>query len=273
MNILCVHRAHRFSPNSVERDAKVLQEIAAQFRQSNHQVICCEEAEVVEVVGNHSWDVIISMARSQAALQVLLHAEQNGVRVLNSASSLLEVDRVALTEKFQRAKVQMPMTQVVKHPRKASIPFPYWVKSGAAGAVAEADVVYIPSVEALEQCCFEDGQYVVAQHVIGDLIKFYGVAGTSFFYFYYPTATTDGFSKFGLECINGKPHYVQFKVEALQCIANKAAEASGYTIYGGDCVVAADGTIYLIDFNDFPSFSSCREAVAEAMLNLILGNG
>ena len=31
------------------------------------------------------------------------------------------------------------------------------------------------------------------------------------------------------------------------------------TIYGGDCVISADGTLRIIDFNDWPSFARCRE--------------
>ena len=30
-------------------------------------------------------------------------------------------------------------------------------------------------------------------------------------------------------------------------------------VYGGDCVVSEDGSIRIIDFNDWPSFAPCRE--------------
>ena len=43
------------------------------------------------------------------------------------------------------------------------------------------------------------------------------------------------------------------------------------SIYGGDCVVSADGTLRIIDFNDWPSFARCREEaggkIAECIYN------
>ena len=33
-------------------------------------------------------------------------------------------------------------------------------------------------------------------------------------------------------------------------------------VYGGECIVDEEGTIRLIDFNDWPSFAPCREAAA-----------
>ena len=40
------------------------------------------------------------------------------------------------------------------------------------------------------------------------------------------------------------------------------------TIYGGDAIIA-DDTAYLIDLNDWPSFSACREDAAKAIAQLI----
>ena len=55
---------------------------------------------------------------------------------------------------------------------------------------------------------------IVCKHVAGDLLKFYGVEGSGFFYFYYPTAD-GGFSKFGLERHNGKAHKYAFDTTRL----------------------------------------------------------
>jgi hypothetical protein len=40
-------------------------------------------------------------------------------------------------------------------------------------------------------------------------------------------------------------------------------------IYGGDCIVAEDGTIRLIDFNDWPSFAPCRNQVVPYIVESI----
>ena len=41
-------------------------------------------------------------------------------------------------------------------------------------------------------------------------------------------------------------------------------------VYGGDVVIDEDGEFWFIDFNDFPSFSSCRARAAEAIAQRIL---
>ena len=62
-----------------------------------------------------------------------------------------------------------------------------------------------------------------------------------------------------------------FSVEELKIQSDKAAEALNVPIYGGDCVVSADGTLRIIDFNDWPSFARCREEaggkIAECIYN------
>ena len=109
--------------------------------------------------------------------------------------------------------------------------------------------------------------HVVSAHVTGDLVKFYGVRGTDFFRYYYPT--DDGQTKFDDEQHNGQAHHYPFDVNHLQQQATRLAEAVGISIYGGDCIVRADGSYCVIDFNDWPSFSRCREEAADAIIHLI----
>ena len=110
---------------------------------------------------------------------------------------------------------------------------------------------------------------VINEHLQGDLVKFYGVHGTDFFYWFYPSPCSH--SKFGLEKINGIAKGIPFSVEELKIQSDKAAEALNVPIYGGDCVVSADGTLRIIDFNDWPSFARCREEaggkIAECIYN------
>ena len=81
---------------------------------------------------------------------------------------------------------------------------------------------------------------------------------------------SDGHSKFGLEAINGKACGFSFDVSELKRISDEAARVLDVPVYGGDCVVSEDGTIGLIDFNDWPSFSRCREAASKAIASRIL---
>lgn len=41
-------------------------------------------------------------------------------------------------------------------------------------------------------------------------------------------------------------------------------------VYGGDAIVQADGSFKIIDFNDWPSFSPCRQEAAKAIWKLAL---
>ena len=48
-----------------------------------------------------------------------------------------------------------------------------------------------------------------------------------------------------------------------------AAKTIGLEIYGGDCIVTADGEIFIIDLNDFPSFSAIRAEAAKEIATYI----
>lgn len=68
--------------------------------------------------------------------------------------------------------------------------------------------------------------------------------------------------KYGLEAINGKQAEIPFDAEQLEATCNKAAEVLDVKIYGGDCIIAPDGSFSIIDFNDWPSFAPCRNEAA-----------
>ena len=104
-------------------------------------------------------------------------------------------------------------------------------------------------------------------HVPGDLVKFYGVGGTDFFRFFYPG--DDGMTKFGDERRNGRPRHYAFSEAALRSAARLAARTAGTAVYGGDCIVRPDGSLCIIDFNDWPSFSRCRAEAARAIAAMV----
>ena len=111
---------------------------------------------------------------------------------------------------------------------------------------------------------------MINRHLVGDLIKFYGISGTDFFYWFYPFE--GGHSKYGYELINGVSRGISFDEQELHDICSKASEVLDVKVYGGDCVISADGTIRLIDFNDWPSFAPCRDEaslhIAKCIINL-----
>ncbi len=58
-------------------------------------------------------------------------------------------------------------------------------------------------------------------------------------------------------------------MDGLRSAAERASAAVGVDVYGGDCIVRADGSFCIIDFNDWPSFSRCREDAAVAIADIV----
>ena len=112
---------------------------------------------------------------------------------------------------------------------------------------------------------------VINVHLTGDLVKFYGVRGTPFFFWFYPF--DEGHSKYGHEAINGKSQGIKFNIKQMKDICQRAAEELNVVIYGGDCIVSPEGEMRIIDFNDWPSFAPCRNEaaphIAKAVISLI----
>ena len=47
------------------------------------------------------------------------------------------------------------------------------------------------------------------------------------------------------------------------------AEAIGIRVFGGDAIIREDSSYVIIDFNDWPSFSSCSEEASVAIASII----
>lgn len=273
IRVVGVSRGNEFSPNHVGNDAAIFRITAENLEKKGCEVVLYPEKEFVEQ--GIEADFIFDMARDRATIRRLKELEDHGATVVNSAYGIDNCVRKAMTE--------LLIANNVPHPRSVIIPtdgtfspdfFPCWIKRGNSHAMVKEDVVYVE--------CREEAEYVLAdfrkrnipeavvnEHLVGDLVKFYGVQGTDFFYTFYPTEQSH--SKFGLEAINGETRGYPFDVKKLQAYSNLAAEVLNVPVYGGDCVVSATGEIRIIDFNDWPSFARCREEagpkIAECIYN------
>lgn len=291
MKINGIRRAPRYSPNSEARDRAIFAAVALALEERGHLVATYDEDALPQTL---SADAVFSMARSTAALQRLSEAEAGGLRAVNPASSLLRWDRSALTELFNREQMPQPRSFVVSRseltsgaalfPNIGSQPlrFPLWVKRGDACAQSPGDVVRVGrGVSGSQEADLLDLRHalstlfaagcpriVVSEHAEGDLLKFYGVLGTDFFYLSHPHSDVP-FSKFGLERYNAAFHDYSFDTAALRTHALRAASLTGIAVFGGDAIVTPAGDCLIIDFNDWPSFSPCRNAAAQAIARLI----
>ena len=265
---LLIQRAACYSPNSEEKDLAILQEVGCFF--DDAKII--GEGEFVEsfstynqlisaesVGSGNAYYQIISMARSPKALDCLEQLEQRGIRILNPSVGI---------RGCQRSNVDKVM-------RENHLPLPpdegddgYWVKRADAAAQSKEDVCFChdwAEVEKMRSTFMQRGitDIVTQAHVKGDVVKFYGVEGTNFFWYYYSGDDTE--TKFGDEDRNGKPQYYPFSSSDLQADAEKLACLLQTPIYGGDAIIQEDGSYVIIDFNDFPSFSKCRKEAAKAI--------
>lgn len=280
--IYLLSRSAVFSPNAVHRDEAIFRAIRRQFIKHGEEVACYSEDELTAdptlllEADSYGSPIIVSMGRDVRTLRILERLETMGFRVYNSPSSLLENSRLQIDAVMDEVGLGMKTLSEAADAETTAqeIGFPLWIKTARTSTQTPDDVQYIASRESLERAIdtfLQRGctEWMCCEHVEGDLIKFYGVEGTDFFYWAYP-CTKNGYSKFGKEVHNGKPQGYAFNAEELKESMDEAAAELGMFIYGGDAVVRADGTIVVVDFNDFPSFSPCLEAAAEAIVARVM---
>lgn len=168
---------------------------------------------------------------------------------------------------------QKKSEEIFTHSLSGWTEFPAWLKRGDSCAQRREDVSFVRNAAEL-MSAMEDfrrrgiGSAVLSRHLPGDVVKFYGVADTPFFEWYYPTLG-HRHSKFGLEEINGPARQFPFDAAALKREADRLATLALTPVYGGDCIVDASGQFRIIDFNDWPSFSSCSDRAAEAIVSYL----
>jgi len=276
-----VCRGNEFSPNCVDNDAAIMNAVKAQLEAlgADVRLMCekefCRKAAVLE--RTYGWprcrvtvgvDGFFSMARSKQALDILGRIEEEGVPVVNSSLGVNRCIRRIMTERFVAGGIATPESHVIGRNEKmvAGVHYPCWLKRGDGCAQQKEDTCYVQSQEEAERLLRDFWlrgitSVVVNEHLKGDLVKFYGVSGTDFFYWFYPSKCGHR-SKFGLEVINGDAQGIAFDADALKAEADKAADMLRVPVYGGDCVVGEDGTVKIIDFNDWPSFAPCRDEAA-----------
>lgn len=276
IRVVGVSRGNEFSPNHVGNDAAIFMETAEELRKRGCEVELFPEKEFVSQCVQS--DFVFDMARDRATVSRLKEMEDEGTLVINSGYGIDNCVRRPMTE--------LLVANGVPHPESFIIPtdgsftpeiFPCWIKRGDSHAMVKEDVVYVECKEEAEVVMSDFRRRgipvaVVNEHLVGDLVKFYGVQGTDFFYAFYPTEQSH--SKFGLEAINGEARGFPFNVGMLEKYASCAAEILNVPVYGGDCVVSAAGEIRIIDFNDWPSFARCRKEaapkIAECIYNRII---
>lgn len=271
-----VKRQTKYSPNHIGNDGTIFNMTAQSLRDLGYEVQDYTEAEFV--LSDIQDKFVFNMARDKSTIKWLKKLEDKGSLVINSAYGIENCTRGKMTELLIENGIPHPESIIIDTNEDPTEQLEkmeanaYWLKRGDFHAIHREDVAFARSVteakEILKEFAFRGiPNAVINEHLVGDLVKFYGVADTDFFYHFYPFDLSH--SKFGLEEINGAANLYPFSVEELKKACDKAGEVLNVKIYGGDCVVAKDGSFKIIDFNDWPSFAPCREIAAPKIAECI----
>ncbi len=257
-----IKRKEHYSPNHSKNDALILRKTADELEKLGGDYVLYSEDEVIS--STIEADIIFSMARSSVALNKLAEMEKKGTIVINSTQSSYNCHRVSMIQKLVEVGVVIPKSVVVKTDSNIQYKLSVvgkdkiWVKRGDVHAIHREDVTLVYSNEQLNFVLSEFNQRgitdaILQENIAGDVVKFYSVRDTDFFYWYY---------------LDGKNRY-NFNLEELKSLAHKSAEIMDLLIYGGDAIIDEDGKITIIDINDWPSFAPIRDEASKYIAQAI----
>lgn len=266
IRIAGVMRAGAYSPNHIGNDAAIFNLTAEALRKRGVEVNVFSEEEFLKA--DIEAPVVMAMCREQESIAKLKKLEDEGRLVINSGYGIENCTRERMTRLLVGNGVPYPESLIVdtneniKGSMQRGEYDKVWIKRGDSHSKHKEDVSYCRHPEEAQEVLHEYfyrgiKRAVINKHLPGDLIKFYGIVGSDFFYHFYPMDF--GHSKYGYELINGMATQIPYDEAYLKQICGKAAEVLGVKVYGGDCIVDPDGSIRIIDLNDWPSFAPCRK--------------
>lgn len=269
IKIAGVMRAGAYSPNHIGNDTAIFNGVVDHLRRRGCEITIYSEEAFRET--DIKERIILNMCRERDSILKLQELEEEGRLVINSGFGIENCTRERMTRILLGNGVPYPESLIVNTNEKVINELreegfsSCWIKRGDFHAQHKEDVSYCRHPEEAQEVLHEYfyrgiNRAVINRHLPGDLIKFYGVSGQPFFFWFYPY--DEGHSKYGHEAINGHSTGISFDENYLKEICQKASDILDVKIYGGDCIVDPDGSIRIIDFNDWPSFAPCRGEAA-----------
>lgn len=269
IKIAGIMRAGAYSPNHIGNDAAIFNAVADHLRRKGCEVEVFSEEQFRNTTPTQP--IIMDMCRERASVIKLQQLEEEGRLVINSGFGIENCTRERMTRILLGNSIPTADSLIVNTNEKIIEDLKEqgisacWIKRGEFHSMHKEDVTYCRHPEEAQEVLHEFfyrgiKRAVINRHLVGDLVKFYGVVGQPFFYWFYPF--DDHHSKYGYEKVNGASKHLPFDEKQLQEMCNKTAEIFEIMIYGGDCIIDYDGTIRIIDFNDWPSFAPCRKEAA-----------
>ena len=245
LEIIGIYREERFSPGKVADDRAIIDLAADSLRQAGHRVRMLDGDRLPPLERTPA--LVFAMCQSDEAL-VWLDDVAREVPVVNHPDAIRGCYRVNLVERLAAYGVAQPRWAFAGTELPTELGTAPWLKRGDVHAMEPGDVRRVASEREWAEITSDFARRgirraIVQSHVEGVVYKFYGVTGGFFRAFGLPVGRED----------------------AAAALAARGAEALGLEVYGGDGVAAADGSLTLIDFNDWPSFSRCREDAGRAI--------
>ncbi len=266
IKIAGVMRAGAFSPNHIGNDAAIFNIVAEQLRKRGCIVNIFNEEQFIDGAAD-GLPVIINMCRELRSIERLQRLEDAGALVINSGYGIENCIRERMARIMLGSGLPYPRSwtvntdEAIRDRLTAAKVTSCWIKRADAHSMHKEDVTYVRHPEEAQEILQEYflrgiKKAVISCHVHGDLVKFYGIAGTNFFYWLFPR-------------LHGEVP-AAFDAAALRSVAERAADLLDVKIYGGDCIVDADGRATIVDFKDWPSFAPCRSEAATQIARFII---
>jgi glutathione synthase/RimK-type ligase-like ATP-grasp enzyme len=257
-SVLGIYREHIFSPGKILDDAAILDATLEEISSMGLQVRAIRAEDLDGSMPRPCW--VLTMAQSPTVLALLDDWTRLGTKIVNSVDSVRNCYRKPLNGFLHAAQLPVPPSRIVALSAAAReitlhAGAPVWLKRGDVHAIQSGDVASVSSNQEILQALhhFQTqnvGEILVQSHVEGPVVKFYGVGRGDYFRAFLASTGQE----------------ITFEVgTALRQVAQHAAGAVGLEVYGGDAIMTGNGSVALIDLNDWPSFSRCCRHAAKSI--------
>ena len=260
---LGITREQVFSPGRVADDSAILHLVADALRRQGRtvDVVAGDAAHWPEPAAD---TIVFAMCQGAPALERMQRWATRGVRVINSPEGILNCQRHRTVPALLQARTPFPESVLVETAAEPLLPVwiadgGAWVKRGDVHATESDDVVFVDSPDAARAALrrFHErhiDRAVLQRHVPGTVLKFYAVRGRFF------------------HCVRppGGDALTPEMLRRIDALGQEAAQVLNVEVYGGDCVCRVNGTLSLIDLNDWPSYAPCRSEAAGEIAGYLL---
>jgi len=273
--LLGIFRETLHSPDRVFDDFEILRLTGEALRSKGVEVDLIKPEQISAGWWNGPRpEIAFLMCEQERMLEPLSAWERHGTVLINSVEAIRNTYRHRMIPLLSSGPVRFPKSELIvtratnweKHLRllfRSSGIRSLWIKRGDVHNTQKGDVTLARSAE--EACAlllaFQSrgvARAAFQEHIEGDLVKLYGIgeSGETWFRWFYHKD----------QRLKRHP----FSEQSLRDAFFGAARALRLEVFGGDAVVAPDGSVYIIDINAWPSFALFRKEASTAIARHIL---